>query len=123
MTDKLSIKLLKSIKSGKLEIKEKNKKSMQFVADDDVKTINLLDVSFNIPKSQGMLSRLSKAREFAKELKNQNITLCISHKNKTVMKLGKEAKPRLSRMVTRSSAVEITDLRELRKLDKRLRLS
>ena len=38
------------------------------------------------------------------------------------MKLGKEAKPKLSKMVTRSNAVEITDLRELRRLDKRLRL-
>jgi hypothetical protein len=37
------------------------------------------------------------------------------------MKLGKKAKPKLSRLITKSSAVEITDLRELRKLDKRLR--
>ena len=122
MSDKLSIKLLKSIKSGKLEIKEKNIKSMQFLANDDTITINLLDVSFNIPNSQGMFSRLREAREFAKELKDQNLTLCISHKNKIIMKLGKMAKPKLSRMVTRSNAVEITDLRELRKLDKRLRL-
>ena len=116
-----SITLLKSIKSGQLEIKENNKKTMQFLADKDTIRINLIDLSINIPNSQGIFARLSEAKKFAKELKNQNLTLLISHNNKTVIKLGKKAKPRLSRMVT-SGAVEITDLRELRKLDKRLRL-
>ena len=66
--------------------------------------------------------RLSEARRFAKYLKEKNLTLCISNKGKIVMKLGKEANPKFSRMITRSGAVEITDIRELRRLDKRLRL-
>ena len=66
--------------------------------------------------------RLSEARRFAKYLKEKNLTLCISNRGKIVMKLGKEANPKFSRMITQSGAVEITDIRELRRLDKRLRL-
>jgi GTP1/Obg family GTP-binding protein len=121
MDTRLSVDLLKGIKSGTLEIKENNKESMQFIADKNIITINLIDLSFNIPVYASILSKLSEAREFAKNLKENHLTLHIAHNGKVVMKLGKKAKPKLSRLITKSSAVEITDLRELRKLDKRLR--
>jgi GTP1/Obg family GTP-binding protein len=121
MDTRLSVDLLKGIKSGTLEIKENNKESMQFIADKNIITINLIDLSFNIPVYTSILSKLSEAREFAKNLKENHLTLHIAHNGKVVMKLGKKAKPKLSRLITKSSAVEITDLRELRKLDKRLR--
>jgi GTP1/Obg family GTP-binding protein len=121
MDTRLSVDLLKGIKSGTLEIKENNKESMQFIADKNIITINLIDLSFNIPVYASILSKLSEAREFAKNLKENHMTLHIAHNGKVVMKLGKKAKPKLSRLITKSSAVEITDLRELRKLDKRLR--
>jgi len=105
-----------------MAIKENGKKSARLIAKDNKITINLIDPSFNIPTSMGILKKLSEARNLAKNLKDENLILCISSNNKLVMKLGKEAKPKLSKMVTRSNAVEITDLRELRRLDKRLRL-
>ena len=121
MDTRLSVDLLKGIKSGTLEIKENNKESMQFIADKNTITINLIDISFNIPAYTSISSKLSDAREFAKNLKENHLTLHIAHNGKVVMKLGKKAKPKLSRLITKSSAVEITGLRELRKLDKRLR--
>ncbi len=122
MDTKLPVKLLKCIKNGSMEIKEDGKKSARLIAKDNKITINLIDPSFNIPTSMGILKKLSEARNLAKNLKDEKLTLCISNNNKLVMKLGKEAKPKLSKMVTLSNAVEITDLRELRRLDKRLRL-
>ncbi|MEX0656528.1 MAG: hypothetical protein WD154_03150 [Nitrosopumilaceae archaeon] len=121
MDTRLSVDLLKGIKSGTLEIKENNKESMQFIADKNIITINLIDLSFNVPVYTSILSKISEAREFAKNLKENHLTLHIAHNGKVVMKLGKKAKPKLSRLITKSGAVEITDLRELRKLDKRLR--
>jgi hypothetical protein len=121
MDTRLSVDLLKGIKSGTLEIKENNKDSMQFIADKNTITINLVDLSFNIPAYSSIFSKLSEAREFAKNLKENHLTLNIAHNGKVIMKLGNKAKPKLSRLITKSSAVEITDLRELRKLDKRLR--
>lgn len=114
--------LLKLVKAGNVEISENHKKSVKFSFKDNKITVDIHDIAFNIPTTKGIFARLSDARKFAKNLKEKNLTLRISHKGKIVMKLGKEARPKLSRMVTYSSAVEITDLRELRKLDKRLRL-
>lgn len=121
MDTDLSVNLLKCITKGKLEIKENNKESMQFSIEDGKITINLIDLSFNVPSSIGILSKISEAREFAKKLKEKNITLCISHKDNVILKLGKDANPKLSNLVTKSKEVEITNLRELRRLDKRLR--
>lgn len=121
MDTDLSVNLLKCITKGKLEIKENNKQSMQFDIKDGKITINLIDLSFNVPYSTGVLSKISEAREFAKKLKEKNITLCISHKGNAVLKLGKDANPKFSSFVTKSKDVEITNIRELRRLDKRLR--
>ena len=122
MLDELSLKLIKGIRTGSLYVSENGKKSLQIVADGNEKIVDIIDFSSNIPTTQEIFTKLSEAKKFAEKLKQQNITLRISHKGKMVMKLGKEANPKLSRLITRSDAVEITDIRELRILDKRLRL-
>ena len=114
--------LLKLITQGSILVSENHKKSVKFSFEKNTITVDLLEMDFNIPTSKGIFTRLSEARDFAKKLKEKNLTLCISHKGKVVMKLGKKAKPKLSRLITQSQAVEISDLRELRRLDKRLRL-
>ncbi|MGH9998285.1 MAG: hypothetical protein ACRD90_00260 [Nitrosopumilaceae archaeon] len=122
MLDDLPIEILKGMKKGTLYVSEKGKKSLQMTADGNDKIIDIVDFSFNVPTTHDIFTKLSEARKFAEKLKKQNITLRISHKGKLVLKLGKEANPKLSRLITRSDAVEITDIRELRFLDKRLRL-
>jgi len=118
----LPINLLKLVKTGSLDISENDKKTVTFSFSENKIIVDILDITFNITATKGILIRLSEARRFAKYLKEKNLTLCISNRGKIVMKLGKEANPKFSRMMTRSGAVEITDLRELRRLDKRLRL-
>ncbi len=122
MLDELPIGILKGIRSSSLYVSENGKKTLQMTADGNDKIIDIADFSFNVPTANEIFAKLSEAREFAEKLKKQNITLRISHKGKMVMKLGKEANPKLSRLITRSDAVEITDIKELRFLDKRLRL-
>jgi len=121
MKNEFAVRLLKGIKSGSLQIKENGKESINLTANDGKISVNLTNVFFNIPSTQGILSKLNDARELAEKLKENNLTLSIMHGEKEVLKLGKDAKPKLSQMVTRSRAVEITNIRELRKLDKRLR--
>jgi len=118
----LPINLLRLVKTGSLDVSENNKKTITFSFSENKITVNILDITLNISTTKGILTRLSEAREFAKHLKEKNLTLCISHRGKIVMKLGKETNPKFSRMITQSEAVEITDLQELRRLDKRLRL-
>ena len=117
----LPVDLLKLVSAGSLEVSENHKKSIKFSFEKNTITVDLLEIDFNVPISKGIFERLSEARKFAKHLKEKNLTLCISHKGKVVMKLGKKAKPKFSRLIT-SEAVEISNLRELRRLDKRLRL-
>ena len=114
--------LLRLVTAGSLVVSENHKKSVKVSFEKNTIAVDLLDIQLNIPTSKGIFTRLSEARDFAKNLKEQNLTLCILNKTKPVLKLGKDAKPKLSRMVTQSKSVEITDLRELRKLDKRLRI-
>ena len=118
----LPISLLKFVNGGSLSVNENNKKTVNILFDRNKITIDIQDITFNVPVTKGIFTRLSEAREFASHLKEKNLTLCISNRGKIVMRLGKEANPKFSRMLTQSSAVEITDLIELRKLDKRLRL-
>lgn len=116
------VNLLKFVKKGSVLVSENNIQSVKISFDNNMISIDLLDIEFNIPSNVGIFTRLSEAREFANLLKKRNYTLCISYKGKTVMKIGKDAQPKLSRLIIRSDAVEVSNLRELRKLDKRLRL-
>jgi hypothetical protein len=71
----------------------------------------------------GLLNRLSNAKEFADSLANNDLTLSVLYKGKEVMILGKNAKPKVSKLVTRTNHIEIKSLRGLRKLDKELTTS
>ena len=66
----------------------------------------------------GLIKQLTKAKHIGKVLKKENVTLEVLHKNKLVLKIGKDAKPKLSSLLTLSKDIEIVDLKELRKLDK-----
>lgn len=128
--------LLRLIKAGSMEVSANGKKSICFSFCDNKITVDLLDIAFNIPtttittsdtvvtrekrRAGRVFTRLNETRKFAEKLKKKNLTLCISHQGKTVIKLGKEAKPKLSRIILKSSSVEVANLRELRKLYKLL---
>ncbi len=82
-------------------------------------TAALIDEDYDGEKL-GLLDRLSNARRFANSLVNNDLTLSLLYDGKEVMILGKDAKPKLSRIVTRSSHIQIKNLQTLRKLDKEL---
>jgi hypothetical protein len=83
-------------------------------------TAALVDEDDEEKKKLGLLDRLSNARQFANSLANNDLTLSVSYKRKEVMMLGKNAKPKLSKLVTRSSHIQIKSLLGLRKLDQEL---
>jgi hypothetical protein len=63
-----------------------------------------------------LIKQLSEAKDLAKNLKQENITLEVRLQGETVLKLGKKANPKLAKIVTLSSDIEINDLRKLKKL-------
>ena len=64
----------------------------------------------------GFLKQLSEAKELAKDLTQKKTTIEVRYKGDPVLKLGEKANPKLAKIVTLSSNIEITDLRKLKKL-------
>ncbi len=54
--------------------------------------------------------------KFANKLTDNDMTIVFSRKGKEAIILGKEAKPTLSKLVSRSDDIQIKSLREVRKL-------
>ena len=64
-------------------------------------------------KKSSLLDMLGLLKGMAKELKDEGYTITISYQGKTAMTLGLEASSSFSRLVTRTNAVEINNLRKL----------
>jgi hypothetical protein len=77
-------------------------------------------MSFEDSNGDNIFTKIAKARDFGKLLKNNNQTVVLCYKGKPVMKFGKEANPKLSLLATFSRDVEVTNLSELRRLGKNL---
>lgn len=64
----------------------------------------------------GILDKLDIPKEFAQKLTDNEMTIVLSRKGKEAIILGKEAKPTVSKLVSRSDDVQIKSVREVTKL-------
>jgi len=64
-------------------------------------------------QKSSLLDMLGLLKGVAKELKDEGYTITISYQGKTTVTLGLEASSSFSRLVTRTNAVEINNLRKL----------
>jgi hypothetical protein len=69
----------------------------------------------------GIFDELKRAREFAQKLTDNGVTLSFLTSGKKAFTLGKEAKPRFSRLITRSRDIQIDNIRKAAKLKNDLR--
>ena len=92
--------------------------SVNFKSQKNVRIIDVIDVPVKITKNFGFIKKLSQAKNLAKKLKKENLTLEVRYKGNPVLKLGKEANPKLAKIVTLSKDIEITDLKKLNQLSK-----
>lgn len=120
MDEQLPANLISLLKSGNITIHEADKKSVEVCAKKNNVTVNILTLPTGVSTSR-VITTLSQARNLAQSLSERGVTLTVSSHDKPVVRLGRGAKPKLSRLVTRSGNVEVTNLRELRRLDRRLR--
>ena len=122
------VKSLKSVENGIIKIDMRNEPAMQINA-----TTNRIDIDILHPElfkifegedkdkedhdKRGRIDklkdRLNTAKEFAQKLTDNDMTIAFSRKGKEAIILGKEAKPTVSKMVSRSDDVEIKSVREL----------
>jgi len=107
---------LSFLQGGKLNVTFDGNPSVNFVAEGNSRIIDIIDIPIEITKRPGLIKQLSEAKDLAKNLKQENITLEIRLQGEMVLKLGEKANPKLAKIVTLSNNIEITDLRKLKKL-------
>ena len=118
MKSKLPANFLISLTKGSVKISESNKPAIEFSTKNDDRILNILSMPVRISDTRNAIKRLGDARDLAKTLKNEGVTLDIQRKGKLVLRLGQKAKPKLSKIVTMSGNIEIADIKELRSLEK-----
>ena len=64
----------------------------------------------------GFFDKLKTAKGFAHKLSQNGVTISILRKGKEAIKLGKDARPTISRVITRTSEIEIDSIRQTAKL-------
>ncbi|MBO49111.1 MAG: hypothetical protein CL686_03215 [Candidatus Nitrosopelagicus sp.] len=118
MKNNLPANFLLYLRSGDLTISDGDGTAIEFTSRGDIRRINIARLPTKIPGKMGLIKQLTEAKHIGKVLKDGKVTLEILHKDKLVLKMGKNAKPKLSSILTLSKDIEIVDLKELRKLDK-----
>jgi hypothetical protein len=107
---------LSFLNSGGLKVTCDGNPSINFKVEGNSRIIDIVDIPIEIEKRPGLIKQLSEAKDLAKNLKQENITLEVRLQGETVLKLGEKANPKLAKIVTLSGDIEITDLRKLKKL-------
>ncbi len=80
--------------------------------------IDLLEPDvFKISEDEtGIFDKLKTASEFARKLSDNGITISFLRRGKEVLRLGKDAHPTLSKIITRSDDIQMTSVGEFSKL-------
>jgi len=107
---------LSYLDTGKLSITCNDSPTINFHVDGSTKVIDIIDVPIELTKMPGLLKQLSEAKDLAKDLAQKKTTIEVRLRGDAVLKLGEKANPKLAKIITLSSNIEITDLRKLKKL-------
>lgn len=107
------------LKSGKACISTGDIEAIKLTVEDNKIDLNIVDKDFlKLAKDEGSQRRslhdmLSLLKDIAEELKDEGYTITVSYQGKTVLTLGSEATPMLSRLVTHTDAIEINNMAKL----------
>jgi hypothetical protein len=107
---------LSFLQGGSLKVTCGGTPSINFMAEGSSRIIDVIDIPIEITKRPGLIKQLSEAKDLAKNLKQESITLEVRLQGEPVLRLGEKANPKLAKIVTLSGDIEITDLRKLKKL-------
>ena len=110
------------VKSGEVTLFTGDAKVLQIKAENNKFDLNaaneefLKDVVGSAGSGESIRSKLAQLKGIAGELKDEGLTITLSYKGDRLVTIGAEAKPTFSRLVTRTDAVEINNLRKLLEL-------
>ncbi len=110
------------IKSGEVTLSTDDSEALHVKAEDNKIDINatnkefLKDLIDSVGGATSIRSGLAQLKSIAVELKNEGLTVTLSFDGDRLLTMGLEAKPKLTRLITRTDAVEINNLRKLLEL-------
>lgn len=112
------VKSMKSLTRGTIEIDTENQPAAQIDISNDKIAINLLQAEFfRVPDDEtGLFDKLETSKEFGHKLSENRLTLSILRKGKEAITLGYKAKPKLSKLITRSDDIQVDSIKEATKL-------
>ena len=107
------------IKSGAVTLSTGNKEALKMKAENNRIDINAIDKEFlkdvvgNMGDGKSIGNSINQLKGLAEELQKEGLTITVSYKGDLVITVGSGAKPKISRLITRTKAVEINNLRKL----------
>ena len=107
------------VKSGEVTLITGDVEALQIKAEDNKIELSiankefLKDVLGSAGSGTSIRSKLAPLKSIAVDLKDEGLTVTLSYKGDLLVTIGSEAKPKFSRLVTRTDAVEINNLRKL----------
>ena len=109
------------VKSGEVTLFTEDEEALQVKAEDNKIELSIDSKEFlkDIVDSAGggsIRGKLAQLKEIAAELKDEGLTVTLSYHGTRLITIGAEAKPRFSRLVTGTDALEINNLRRLLEL-------
>jgi hypothetical protein len=116
-------KILHHAKTGTLEISYDRQPSVKINIEGDRINVDLLRPElFKVSDDEtGLFDKLKTASEFGRKLSDNDVTMSFLRKGKEVVRLGRDARPTLSKVVTRSNDLQLASLREFAKLKRDLK--
>jgi hypothetical protein len=116
------IKSMEAAKEGIIKIYIKDQSAAQINLNDNLITVDLVQPEFfRTSEEIGLFDKLKTAKEFAQKLTDNGLTISFLRKGKEAISLGKDAKPTLSRLITRSDDIQIDSVKEITNLKRDLK--
>ena len=115
----LLVRSMTSAVGGTIKVDIGNEPAMRIDIDKDNRiNVDLLQPKlFRTPEDEtGLFDKLTTAKEFAQKLTDNGLTISFLRRGKEAISLGKEAKPSISKLVTRSDDIQIDSVKESAKL-------
>lgn len=115
----LSTQLGHIIKTGAVTLSTGDKEVLKLKAENNRININAIDKDFlkdvveSLGDGKSVGGRLNQLKGLAEELRDEGLTFTISYKGDLVITVGSGAKPKISKIITRTNAVEINNLVKL----------
>jgi hypothetical protein len=125
----LLAKSLKQVKAGAIDIEMGGQSALRIEVNKLKETVSIDFIHPKVlrlaePKNKrrlGLFEKLKTAKEFSQILADNSLTLVFLRKGKEAITLGREADPKLSKLITGSDDIQIDSVRESIKLGRDLK--